>query len=63
MSDVIDLFAKKAEKKKETAENKPKEEFDFEAVMKQNKENEKRKKQERDKANKGIKRSHRLKKK
>ena len=61
MSNVID-FSKKKEK---TESKKPvkKEKFDFEEIMKKNEENEKRKKEDRKKANKGVKRSYRLKKK
>jgi hypothetical protein len=58
MSEVIELKKKKEEK---AVEVKPTEELSFEEVVKRNKENAERMKKDREKANKGVIRSYRLK--
>ena len=55
MSDVIEF--KKPEKKKKS------EDFDFEKIMEENRKNKERERKDREKANKGVKRSYRLDKK
>ena len=60
MSDVIDLFSKKRD---ETIDNESDEgEFDFSEVLKANQLKKKREEEERQRRNKGVVRSHRLKK-
>lgn len=58
MSEIIELKKKREEKKEDV---KPAEELSFEQVVKRNKENAERMKKEREKANKGVIRSYRLK--
>jgi hypothetical protein len=58
MSEIIELKKKRDQKKEEV---KPAEELSFEEVVKRNKENAERMKKEREKANKGVIRSYRLK--
>lgn len=58
MSEIIEFKKKKEEKKEDI---KPAEELSFEEVVKRNKENAERMKKEREKANKGVIRSYRLK--
>jgi hypothetical protein len=59
-SNVISLFAKKAEQSATLTQEKP-EELSFMQIMMRNKANEERLKRDRQKANKGVIRSYRLK--
>ena len=61
MSDekVVNIFEAKS-KKKVKEENEEQEEFSFEEIMERNKRNKERLDKERSKANRSVKRSHRL---
>jgi len=65
MSNLISITKKKEDSENEEANGesveKTEEDYDFESVMKKNRENKKRSSDERRKANKGVIRSHRLK--
>jgi len=60
MGEIVDIF-RKPEDKKEKAEKKTEESFDFESIMEKNKKNGNRQAGERKKANRGVIRSYRLK--
>ncbi len=62
MSDKVIPFKKKAKEFEPTSADKSQEEAeDFEAIMKKNEENKKRLEKERNKDNKGVIKSHKLK--
>ena len=64
MSEVVSIFGRSKKKETDTGvkvSDKNKDGFDFEAIMKKNLDNEKRQKRDREKNNRGVTRSYRLK--